>query len=194
MSTPDQIPRAVGSVSKAKGMQLGASKTPASTHMPAEWAEEAAAEAEAEEALQGNPWGTDDLMDVNADQDDWSKCSVGLALAPCSNAVFTSAAFETAPAPVVSFGFSDTGHDAASNDWGAELVAPATRKPGIHSQMQSPVTTSFRSSTPSESGKTDPVHSRGASPAPAAAAMSKEEKAAEMARRKEERKQVRLDL
>lgn len=173
-------------------MQLGASKAPASTHMPAEWAEEAAAEAEAEEALQGNPWGTDDLMDVNADQDDWSKCSVGLSFAPCSNAVFISAAFETAPAPVVSLGFSDTGHNAASNDWGAELVAPATRKPGIHSQMQSPVTTSFRSSTPSESGKTDPVHSRGASPAPAAAAMSKEEKAAEMARRKEERKQVRV--
>lgn len=74
MSTPNQIPssRAFGSASKTKGMQLGASKAPASTHMPAEWAEEAAAEAEAE------PWGTDDLMDVNADQDDWSERSVSL--------------------------------------------------------------------------------------------------------------------
>jgi SCY1-like protein 1 len=63
---------ALGSTSKVKGMQLGASKLPV-THMPAEWAEEAAAEAEAEEATQGNPWGNDDLMDVNADQDDWSK-------------------------------------------------------------------------------------------------------------------------
>lgn len=54
-------------------MQLGATKLPSSSHMPAEWAEEAAAEAEAEENTQANPWGTDDLMDVNADQDDWSK-------------------------------------------------------------------------------------------------------------------------
>lgn len=38
--------------------------------LAAEWAEEAAAEAEAN---QSNPWGSDDLMDVNADEDDWSE-------------------------------------------------------------------------------------------------------------------------
>lgn len=53
-------------------MQLGASKLP-TAHMPAEWAEEAAAEAEAEEGQHSNPWGNDDLMDINADQDDWSE-------------------------------------------------------------------------------------------------------------------------
>ena len=82
LSTPDRVPTAsaLGSTSKAKGMQLGASKLPvsSSTHMPAEWAEEAAAEAAAEEdAGQGNPWGNDDLMDVNADQDDWSESCLG---------------------------------------------------------------------------------------------------------------------
>ncbi len=57
-------------------MQLGGGKAVASPHMAAEWAEEAAAEAEAEEgAMHHNPWGGDDLMDVNADQDDWSEFS-----------------------------------------------------------------------------------------------------------------------
>lgn len=58
-------------------MQLGGSKVVVASHMPAEWAEEAAAEAEAEEeAMHHNPWGNDDLMDVNADQDDWSEALV----------------------------------------------------------------------------------------------------------------------
>lgn len=56
-------------------MQLGASKSPASARILDGWAEEAAAEAEAEEASNANSWGSDDLMDVNADQDDWSECS-----------------------------------------------------------------------------------------------------------------------
>lgn len=65
-------PRANGNTSKTKGMQLGATKTPISSQISVDWAEEAAAEAEAEETGGANPWGTDDLMDVNADQDDWS--------------------------------------------------------------------------------------------------------------------------
>jgi SCY1-like protein 1 len=51
-------------------MQLGAHKVPASVAAAAlveKLAEEAAA-AEGE----GNPWGNDDLIDVNADEDDWS--------------------------------------------------------------------------------------------------------------------------
>lgn len=64
-------PNPFGSASKHKGMQLGANKVPASSsHFTADWAQEAAAEAEAGQGA--NPWGTDDLMDVNADQDDWS--------------------------------------------------------------------------------------------------------------------------
>jgi SCY1-like protein 1 len=52
---------------RPKGMQLGGSKAVNST---AGWALEAAAEADSGETV--NPWGNDDLMDVNADQDDWS--------------------------------------------------------------------------------------------------------------------------
>lgn len=71
MAPLPSTPNPFGTSSKAKGMQLGASKVPASSsHFAADWAQEAAAEAE---ASQGEiPWGSDDLMDVNADQDDWS--------------------------------------------------------------------------------------------------------------------------
>lgn len=64
----------VGSASRAKGMQLGASKVPASVAaaaLAAQLEEEAAAE-------ESNPWGTDDLIDINADEDDWSQCFCGL--------------------------------------------------------------------------------------------------------------------
>ncbi len=79
-----------------------------------------------------------------------------------------------------------------SSDWGATMSPPAQRKVSAH--VQSPV--SFRSPTPSDSGKTDPIGSRRASPAPVqqVATMTKEEKAAEMARRKEERRQVSSPL
>ncbi len=82
LSTPDVKPKSGlnGSTGKVKGMQLGASKVPLSSHVTADWAEEAAAEAEAEESGHANPWGTDDLMDVNADQDDWSKSTEPLSL------------------------------------------------------------------------------------------------------------------
>ena len=67
------------------------------------------------------------------------------------------------------------------DDWG--FSAPATKKP-------------VRATAPlqaSASSDSTPMQSRVASPAPqtaAAGTMTKEEKAAEMARRKEERKQV----
>ncbi|KAI0093158.1 ARM repeat-containing protein [Irpex rosettiformis] len=82
LSTPGVKPQSGlnGSTSKAKGMQLGASKTPVTSHLTADWAEEAAAEADAEESSHANPWGNDDLMDVNADQDDWSAYSFVLWL------------------------------------------------------------------------------------------------------------------
>ena len=54
-------------------MQLGASKTPASV-AAASLAAQLEDEAAAEEGIDGNPWGTDDLIDINADEDDWSEC------------------------------------------------------------------------------------------------------------------------
>lgn len=49
--------------SRAKGMQLGANKTPAATF---------AMQLEEEMGGGASPWGTDDLIDINADEDDWS--------------------------------------------------------------------------------------------------------------------------
>ncbi|PIL34056.1 hypothetical protein GSI_03765 [Ganoderma sinense ZZ0214-1] len=163
--------------SKGKGMQLGATKLPASASsgIP-DWAEEAAAEVDTSSST--NPWGNDDLMDVNADEDDWS-------------------AFETAaPAPPAAsvptdFGF---GNVHLPDPWAAPApkspVAPQpllSTVPRVTSPLASPRPASIaRSITPSDSGKAD------AATTPAAlstAGMSKEEKAAEMARRKEERKQ-----
>lgn len=57
-----------------KGMQLGGAKvvgTSGLAHSNTDWALEAAAEANSSPAI--NTWGNDDLMDVNADEDDWSK-------------------------------------------------------------------------------------------------------------------------
>ena len=90
------------STSKSKSMQLGATKLPASvsSSIP-DWAEEAAAEVDA--SAGANPWGNDDLMDVNADEDDWSECAPahrsrlegGVLIIPISIGAFETAA----PAP-----------------------------------------------------------------------------------------------
>ena len=64
--------RSLTSPSKGKGMQLGATKMPSIPGSIPDWAEEAAAEFETSQST--NPWGNDDLMDVNADDDDWSAC------------------------------------------------------------------------------------------------------------------------
>jgi SCY1-like protein 1 len=53
-------------------MQLGANKIPASVASAA-LAVQLADEVAAAEGVEGNPWGSDDLMDVNADDGDWSK-------------------------------------------------------------------------------------------------------------------------
>ena len=58
--------------SKTKGLQLGASKVPASV-AAASLVVQLEEEAAAEEGVEGNPWGTDDLIDINADEGDWSK-------------------------------------------------------------------------------------------------------------------------
>lgn len=69
-STPLASP-AFQSTSRSKGMQLGASKVPPSV-AAAVLAEQLAEEVAVSEG-DSNPWGNDDLIDVNADADDWSK-------------------------------------------------------------------------------------------------------------------------
>ncbi|KAJ7072523.1 hypothetical protein C8F01DRAFT_1104261 [Mycena amicta] len=157
--------------SKSKSMQLGAHKVPASVATAAlveQLAEEAAAQDE------GNPWGNDDLIDVNADQDDWS-------------------AFETAQ-PVQTNGFDALTTATADDPWATSDKNPWTMArpaPSISPQPHraaSPRNTADWDSVgdweESTSRKPAPVQ-----PAPNTSPLTKEEKAAEMARRKEERKQ-----
>lgn len=71
-------------------MQLGANKMPALGMLANQLAEEAAGEnpwdtpgsedavdSHLKSSVLANPWGSDDLIDVHADNDDWSKCRFG---------------------------------------------------------------------------------------------------------------------
>ena len=70
-------------------MQLGGSHVASTLSHAVEWA------AEAEDGT-SNPWGNDDLMDVNADQDDWSEI-VFCPLTKLQISTSDPGAFETAP-------------------------------------------------------------------------------------------------
>ncbi|RDB24858.1 N-terminal kinase-like protein [Hypsizygus marmoreus] len=163
------------STSRAKGMQLGANKVPsniAAAVLAEQWAEEVAESVGSE-----NPWGNDDLIDVNADADDWS-------------------AFEGAPSVIL----EPKPLAPSSNGSGLHGHAHMSGNTALHgsfrlnapSNPSSRVSTPIPSSPPPNAGGWDTV-SKTPSPAPVghtiSPGMSKEEKAAEMARRKEERKQ-----
>ncbi|KAL1942784.1 hypothetical protein VTO73DRAFT_5024 [Trametes versicolor] len=192
-SSPTGVPTrslttASAATSRSKGMQLGATKVPSNISSIPDWAEEAAAAVETQGA---SPWGNDDLMDVNADEDDWS-------------------AFETAPIPSVQdsgLGFGTIGSTPtpdpwaapapvkphSSSEWGSlhTTLAPkpsrtSSSRVGVSSPLASPRPSSIaRSPTPSDGGKGETAP---AAPPHSTAGMSKEDKAAEMARRKEERR------
>jgi SCY1-like protein 1 len=70
-------------------MQLGGGHVSSTLSHAAEWAAEAEVEA-------SNPWGNDDLMDINADQDDWSEM-VFFSRANLQMLTSNPGAFETAP-------------------------------------------------------------------------------------------------
>ncbi|KAJ7502830.1 armadillo-type protein [Mycena galericulata] len=176
---------------KSKAMQLGAHKVPASVAAAAlveQLAEEAAA-AEGE----GNPWGNDDLIDVNADEDDWS-------------------AFETAQPTVSAEANGIAPHSPNDNPWG-EIQISDESDPGLwgHSNQSFGVQ-SQKAAVSGPRGRPMPVPSPPAVDAEAwdtvgvwdepsakkplstrsgeaTVVLTKEEKAVEMARRKEERKQ-----
>ena len=69
-------------------MQLGGHVSSTQSHA-VEWAAEAEIDA-------SNPWGNDDLMDVNADQDDWSEL-ISHSLPNLQLLTSDPGAFETAP-------------------------------------------------------------------------------------------------
>ncbi|KAH9060345.1 armadillo-type protein [Lactarius deliciosus] len=155
----------VPSRSKPKGLQLGAHKASSSGVLPGGLTDEVR-------------WDGD-LMDLNADADDWN-------------------AFESAPAPSGG-GWGGTADD--EDPWGAFEEPPPAPVPipaRMHStQAARPARVAALSPSPSPRSTplASPAPNEGAalptalSPVPSKVGMTKEEKAAEMARRKEERKQ-----
>lgn len=185
------------SSSGVKGLQLGSKSSGAlaTASLPSELAEEIAATETA------NAWGTDDLIDIQNDDDDWS-------------------AFESAPLSPPSI----SSHDSGSLNAGPAYLPPtraASRPPlpksplhkspalkspspaiyqALPGSFDTPISTPPTSQTPEPSWDDGneweapprtsvPPNLKPGSPAPA---LSKEDKAAEMARRKEERRQVRV--
>lgn len=141
-------------MSKSKGMQLGANRVPAAV-LAEQWAEESSSN--------DNPWGNDDLIDINADQDDWSSFEIAppvvapkpvSAITPAFNGLSlnppTAPAQHTKPSPI----------SRTTDDWGS----PDEWDNSEQKRAVSPPKTTTTN-------------------------MTKEEKASEMARRKEERKQ-----
>ncbi|KAG2091950.1 uncharacterized protein F5147DRAFT_722621 [Suillus discolor] len=175
---------------RSKGLQLGGNKAPTST----------LADEVANEAGQGSSrlWN-DDLIDINADEGDWS-------------------AFESAPPAVESklasttdslgFGITLRPSSPIPDEWGAMASSsrPTSRSSTSHpsqisrtlsphprrSIVSSPLAPAF---SPASSTRSTPISSprplpntADNTPPTSMAGMSKEEKAAEMARRKEERR------
>ncbi|KAG1807572.1 hypothetical protein EV424DRAFT_1474168 [Suillus variegatus] len=173
---------------RSKGLQLGGNKAPTST----------LADEVANEAGQGSSrsWN-DDLIDINADEGDWS-------------------AFESAPPAVESklasttdgLGFGISLRPSSPNEWGAMASSSrptsrsSTSRPSQISRtlspqprrsiVPSPLAPAF---SPASSTRSTPISSprplpntADNTPPTSMAGMSKEEKAAEMARRKEERR------
>jgi len=223
--------------SKAKGLQLGATKQSLSkSSLAAELGLEAAAETGA-----GDVWGDEgDLIDVNADAGDWSEPLNVTSLVRWSPLTLYSnclADFQSGPAPLELEDAWGDSLDQESNEPAptASTVAspalahvaraaepprpPLNGLPQHHPQpikLQNSATAQRKSPpvptvhTPSAAAPSRPValaipgnwnddfdDSSSPSPAPAPssvvgsmAGMTKEEKAAEMARRREERKQV----
>ena len=164
-------------------MQLGGHVSSTLSHA-AEWAAEAEVEAP-------NPWGNDDLMDINADQDDWSEMVLCL---PQGLQTLKSdpGAFETAPV---------LGHEVYDKqpvkvpvnsecppNWNLSTnrnkTATATPRRAI-TPLKQPVPSRSPTATPPAPQQTTTI-----TPQPSISNMTKEEKAAEINRRKEERKQV----
>ncbi|KIM45100.1 hypothetical protein M413DRAFT_441766 [Hebeloma cylindrosporum] len=138
-----------------------------------------------------NPWGTDDLIDVNADEDDWS--------------AFESAPVKTPAAavePIISSLSGGTGSSRMA-DRGSQISQATPKQLGnvamSTQRAQSPALFSGGTKSPPDDLGWDAVDTW-ESPAekvtppsayapPSQAVVSKEEKALEMARRKEERRQ-----
>jgi SCY1-like protein 1 len=253
---------ALGTKTKAQGIgHLTSGQSTLLAELESELAAETG-ENDAADAWDDEPYGAGfdrseqekDLMDVNADQDDWSKCSSHSELSHyfflilnCSNSL-TVAAFESAPPPsigIVSPAIENVwttkstpvayvavrsvspAPSSSDNPWSnsGEDISAAFSKPATYPSLSTQsilqpkpasavsiigAKSSFNAPAPADDGwgafgEGEAVVVENSTPATPSAAqspsgggsmagMSKEEKAAEMTRRKEERKAVSLVL
>ncbi|CAE6457198.1 N-terminal kinase-like protein AltName: Full=SCY1-like protein 1 [Rhizoctonia solani AG-1 IB] len=159
--------------SHGKGMQLGTKAGPKPS-----LSEEDGWGADSRAADVANAWGDGDLMDVNADSDDWGAFE---AAAPAPEPVAPKPVFPTSATPARA---KTTPTPARMN-----TLSPPQTKPRTSSPLASPAVKatdtwgSFEQESPSTPDIAEPVKNM------SLAGLSKEEKAAEMARRREERKQ-----
>ncbi|TXT11143.1 hypothetical protein VHUM_01894 [Vanrija humicola] len=149
------------------GMKLGGATK---AHKPTDLADALAADFEDDEVA--NAWGNDDLINVNADDDDWT--------------AFEEAPVEVAaPPPAQSYYVSPPAPKPSPKPAPAkpEPVAPLAPKP------VKAVPAAAKSPPPSESARSSISEpAKPSTPQPNLSSLSKEEKDKEMARRREERK------
>lgn len=191
-SAPPSIPQ--DRPSKAKGLQLGSKSSNAlsTATLPDELAEEIAATETA------NAWGTDDLIDIHNDDDDWSAFE-SAPISPTPTATHESGSLNArlyaippsrpaskSPVPKSPF---------------PKSPLPKSPSPVVYQTLpgsfDTPISTPPASQTPEpdwEEGNEWDATSKASAPikksGPPVPALSKEEKASEMARRKEERRLV----
>ncbi|KAF5321514.1 hypothetical protein D9619_001358 [Psilocybe cf. subviscida] len=216
--------------SKGKALQLGSNKIPASLSV-AKLAEQVAAEEEFSASAfdadnpwakkssldlpgafkkvgsdDGNPWGSDDLIDVNADEGDWSAFESAPAVS-VHTLLSSTPAFSPANPGTSWLSATDETHWGATPSQTTNGYRPRSPAgPAIQSSIKralSPTPRSHRPQSPlskpaqdadwdSAGGWDDTPASKPSASTPTSASqapVSKEEKALEMARRKEERKQ-----
>lgn len=169
--------------SGSSGMKLGAAKKPAvstsvADSVAAEWEDDGSA---------ANAWGNDDLIDVNADEDDWAafeSAPVPEIVVPPPQSYYVSAPASSPvpPAPVPVIKRAASPQPSPPKPKPPAIARPVSPAPSKLSQQ----TTSPRQSQDGWGDVDGPGDTKAA--APSLASMSKEEKDKEMARRREERK------
>ncbi|KAK4689876.1 SCY1-like protein 1, partial [Tremellales sp. Uapishka_1] len=183
--------------SGSTGMKLGGHKA-----QPVNVVDVLAAEYEDDEDEVAKAWGTDDLMDVHADTDDWTafeSAPIPEIIVPppqdyyikpaVTNGRASSTASSSRAKPPISSPAKRV--EPESNGWDDELAPAISTK---SSPVKSKPSPSKATTLTDDWGNDDESNSsKPAATAPNLASMSKEEKEKEMTRRREERKAVSLD-
>ncbi|WVR07770.1 hypothetical protein IAU60_004813 [Kwoniella sp. DSM 27419] len=191
-------------LASGSGLKLGGKRPQPQVSL----ADTLAGEWEAEDEETANAWGTDDLIDVNADEDDWSafeSASVPEIVVPPPQSYYVTAAVSKS---TTNGSAASAGHKPKPAPSptpvakAASIAAPALKtssgsiaRPSVVSSTdgwgdmddEGPLASGAGTSTPPRSSAS-PAPSLGAASAASLAGLSKEEKEKEMARRREERK------